>query len=56
MSGDGEVTDYDDSDDVSDDDVEADLACGGARAREQDHRDPGRRGQALEGCVATGRR
>jgi len=26
MSGDGEVTDYDDSDDVSDDDVEADLA------------------------------
>jgi 23S rRNA (cytidine1920-2'-O)/16S rRNA (cytidine1409-2'-O)-methyltransferase len=30
MSGDGEVTDYDDSDDVSDDDVEADL---GARAR-----------------------
>lgn len=26
MSGDGEVTDYDDSDDVSDEDVEADLA------------------------------
>jgi len=26
MSGDGEVTDYDDSDDVSDEDIEADLA------------------------------
>ncbi|CAN7723422.1 TlyA family RNA methyltransferase [Acidovorax sp. LjRoot66] len=32
MSGDGEVTDYDDSDDVSDDDIEADAAKGGTPA------------------------
>lgn len=32
MSGDGEVTDYDDSDDVSDDDIDADAAKGGVQA------------------------
>ena len=35
MSGDGEVTDYDDSDDVSDDDIEADAAKGAAPAGPQ---------------------